>query len=400
MLDENRHNTGYPEDTQPRPLSQGSNEAPRPLARTKAFKHGLLLLLAIMAILTALTLIADHYQLDLRWTAPFYKSGQGWYLGRAQPWYALYKYGTLPGLVLAVGALFGFYFAYTRPRWMGLQRYFLLIALSIAIGPGLIVNSFFKEYWGRPRPKQTTVYGGQWEYRTVFSPGIPGRGKSFPCGHCTMGFAFLSLTVFWKRSRLLAWSGWLAGLSLGGLLGMARIVAGAHFPTDVLWSLGIVTMVIVVLYYWVLRIPHRHDAPVQYAALSHRGKLTLKLSAIGLIILLALLSLQPYYDSDILPFKIPKGTRIVTVHTNINFEKTNIRYRAGANPRIVIDTKGFSFPKAGHTIHTWQQQSGDTLHLYYEVQRKGYFAKLKYRCEVILPLEFKNNLEVNLNAPL
>ena len=366
--------------------------------RSETFRNGLYLLIALQSALILLTLLADQFQLDLRWVSEFHNSNQGWYLQKEQPWYWLYRYGTLPGLALAAFGLIGFYLSRTRASWKGLQRHFLLVVMTLIIGPGLMVNAIGKDYWGRPRPEQVREFGGQWEYRSVFSPGIPGRGKSFPCGHCTMGYAFLTLVVFWKRSRMLAWAGGLTALVYGSLLGVARMAAGAHFPTDVLWSLGIVAMVITVLYYWVFRIPDFHNVRHDQATLTHDGWLALKLFAVGLAILFAFLSRRPYYSSSAQSVAIPEQACHLVVHANVNFTKTSISTIAGEAPHAVINAKGFAFPRARHSIVSHQEQIGDTVHLYHEIERSGYHSELNYTYELILPPHLKNKLQVNLNA--
>ncbi len=366
--------------------------------RSETFRTGLYLLIALQATLILLTLTADRFQLDLRWISAFYKTDQGWFLRNQQPWLWLYKYGTLPGLALAVFSLIGFYLSRTKASWKGLQRHFLLVILTILIGPGLLVNALGKDYWGRPRPEQVQAFSGQWEYRSVFSPGVPGRGKSFPCGHCTMGYAFLTLVVFWKRFRWVAWIGGLTALAYGSLLGVARMAAGAHFPTDVLWSLGIILMVITALYYCVLRIPDFHHASSDRAALTRDGWLALKLAAVGFAILLAFLSRRPYYSSSTQPIIIPEQAQHLTVHTNADFEKTSISYFPGETPHIIINAKGFSFPSARHSIENRQECIGRTVHLYHEMKRKGYYSELNYSCNLFLPLRLKDRLQVDLDA--
>lgn len=365
-----------------------------PRFRTDTFKHGLFLLIGVLTFLVGLTLIAEKYQLDQSWTSHFYRSGQGWYLSHAQPWQALNSYGTLPGLLLSTGALIGLYLSYVRPRWQDLRRYFLLVILAVIIGPGLLVNSCLKNYWGRPRPIQTTLYEGKWEYRPVFSPGTPGRGKSFPCGHCTMGYSFLTLAVFWKRSRRLAWIGVLWGLFYGSLLGLARMVAGAHFPTDVLWSLGIVTMVNVILYYWVFQIPAFSHYRPQNTVRPRNRRLAIKVAVAGLLILLAFLSRRPYFDSYVIPIKLTEDTRQLIIHDNMSFAKTDIHYLPEAQPRVVVNAQGFSFPFSKHTVQNRQQNAARTVHIYIEMKNKGYNAESNYSCEVILPMQFKDVLNV------
>lgn len=366
--------------------------------RRETFKNGFNLLIALLAALILLTLLADHFQLDIRLMAALFDANRGWYIGREQPWYWLYRYGALPGVALGVFGLIGFCLSFKKAAWQGLQRHFLLIVLTLIIGPGLLVNVAFKDHWGRPRPKQIQAFGGSWEYRSVFSPGIPGRGKSFPSGHCAMGYVFFTLVAFRKRSTVLAWVGGLGALIYGTLMGMARMAAGGHFPTDVLWSLGIVIMVITVLYYWVLRIPEFHYVPAEKAVLTGSGRRALQLGTICLLLLLALSCRKPYFSSNSCFFTLADQPERLLVHANVDFSKTNIHYLPGERPRILIKTRGFAYPKAKHCIKHKEERSKGTLHLYHNVVREGYHADLNYTCEVFLPLFCKHNLRVEVDA--
>jgi len=151
-----------------------------------------------------------------------------------------------------------------------------------------------KDYWGRPRPIQIREFVGQWEYRQVLSAGTPGKGKSFPCGHATMGFIFLSLCFLRRRSRAVAASGLIAGIGLGGVVSAGRVVQGAHFLSDAVWSLGIVIIVSAALYYLILRIPE--DRPPFFAGLSARKRAAwaAACTGAGLVILTACLMHRPH----------------------------------------------------------------------------------------------------------
>ena len=64
-----------------------------------------------------------------------------------------------------------------------------------------------------------------------------------------MGFFwFVPAIYFWPRSRNMAWG--LIGLALlhGGLMGFGRMAQGAHWPSDVFWSAGIVYVSAWILY--------------------------------------------------------------------------------------------------------------------------------------------------------
>ena len=63
----------------------------------------------------------------------------------------------------------------------------------------------------------------------------------------------------WGRFLRCASSGFsliLVGVMAYGMLsGVARVMQGGHFPTDVLWSGILILMIVATLYFLVLRIP-------------------------------------------------------------------------------------------------------------------------------------------------
>lgn len=109
----------------------------------------------------------------------------------------------------------------------------ILLLLSTALGPGLFVNAVFKEHWGRPRPRDTADFGGNQPYVPAFVFNHEGKGKSFPCGHCSVGFVLAApaLLLASKRAKyaLIAFA-----IALGMVMGFARMAAGGHFLSDVL----------------------------------------------------------------------------------------------------------------------------------------------------------------------
>lgn len=116
----------------------------------------------------------------------------------------------------------------------GAERAALVLVLSLAIGPGLIVNAGLKEFWGRARPSQVMEFGRD----RVFTPALlPAdqcrRNCSFASGEVAMGFGLVVLALLVRRRRLLAL---VPGLALGGIVAVARMAAGGHFLSDVIFA--------------------------------------------------------------------------------------------------------------------------------------------------------------------
>ena len=156
----------------------------------------------------------------------------------------MYTFGVLPGWILAVGSLLIFILSYFYPYWKPWRRYVLLPLLTMIVGAGLLVDKSFKEYWGRPRPKQVIEFGGTQQFRPFYKPNFfsqPEPSKSFPSGHSSMGFLFFSAALAGQRlgKRKLYLAGIITTLFLGILLGYARMAQGGHFFSDIIFSAAI-----------------------------------------------------------------------------------------------------------------------------------------------------------------
>ena len=143
-------------------------------------------------------------------------------------------------------------------RWYRLRLYAAYVLLVFLVGPGLLVNSLFKDNWGRPRPVQVVQLGGHEAYVPPGYVVAKGHGRSFPSGHSSIGFAFVAFWFLWrKRKPQWARLALVASLLLGCAIGLTRMAAGGHFLSDVMWSGWVVLFAAWVLYYPVMRIPER-----------------------------------------------------------------------------------------------------------------------------------------------
>lgn len=192
----------------------------------RALIAGLLLTVAVAILFRRTTLDIDLQALAYSPVEPF------WPYADRQPWRLLHAAGTIPGLLFAVGATILLGLSFRSDRFAPMRYRFLYIFLLMALGPGLVTNLLGKELCGRPRPLEIVEFGGSFPFHKAFELGTPGRGFSFLCGHCSMGFLFFALFFLWRD-----WKRWAAlGFSIvfGLLIGIGRVVQGAHFPSDVL----------------------------------------------------------------------------------------------------------------------------------------------------------------------
>ena len=141
-------------------------------------------------------------------------------------------------LIVVVGAS-GFFSREIRKR-IPMGR--LVVAIvSLCLGPGLIVNGFLKSYSGRPRPVQTSVFGGPFDFAAAGTfVGECAKNCSFVSGEAS-GAGWMLCLLFLLPSRIRLWVGppLVAGsLIMAGL----RVAVGAHYASDALlgWLLAII----------------------------------------------------------------------------------------------------------------------------------------------------------------
>ncbi len=187
-----------------------------------------------------LVVLGTAINIDPRLSSMFYDptAPRRWFLGREMPWRGLYLYGEYPTFCAAFGAVVVWCGSWRRQTWVRYRRHCVLFVLAVALGPGVLVNGIIKPLWGRPRPQQTELFGGSQPYRHWWQPGKIGGGRSLPSGHASMGYVLVAGVCMlspgrprWLRSLILC-----GALAQGSALGLARIIQGGHFATDVLWS--------------------------------------------------------------------------------------------------------------------------------------------------------------------
>ncbi len=198
--------------------------------------------------LAALTIVFRATDADTTLVQPFYVGNSAgnhfadhWPMMLVYPWKALYDWGYYPAWLLGCGGLVIWMASF---RWTKLEPWRdpgLFYGLVFIIGPGIIVNGVLKPYWGRPRPNAIVQFGGEREFLKVWEWGGWQDESSFPSGHASTGFYLMAPAfVYYRRRRGLALAFLMLGLASGVVIGLARVVTGGHFPSDILWAGGIV----------------------------------------------------------------------------------------------------------------------------------------------------------------
>jgi len=301
------------------------------------------------------------YQSDALWT--FFYHGAPWLTG-----------------VLMLGSLVVLALSSLKESLSHLRNKAIFVFLVFALGPGLVINALLKPYWGRPRPRQTIEFGGQYEYKAFWQPGVGAQGMSFPCGHSSVGNAYGVFFWIFRRSRpKLAYFALFFSLGLSLLMGAGRIVAGGHFMSDVIWSAIIVYAVSWWLYYFGLRIPQVEDGE------SSRGKLRrvgarvfasrlrrrLAYGILTVVTLAALLIASPFYEKwsyQLTIEQIPQRQFVIFVERGdielkLNHEQSNAVEIKGL-------AKGFGFPN----VEIWTEEETFPDKIEFRIRNKGIFS--------------------------
>jgi lipid A 4'-phosphatase len=363
----------------------------------ESIRRGLILAGLQLAALVVISILFAVFDLDRSISAQCFDPHRKWAMGGHWLWANLYRYGTIPGAVLAIGCLAAWLATFFNGRLIPWRPYFLLVVLTTVIAAGILVNSVFKPYWGRPRPNQIVDFGGYYAYRHVFPPGTPGKGASFPCGHCTMGFTFLSLYFVKRRSKILAYTGTAAGMVLGSLLAAARIINGAHFTTDAIWSLGMVSITAILLYYCVLKIPAKR--PKEKPAPLTKGRtivLTAGVCIAAMVIIGAFMTRRPFFKTNEYLLPLNPDIKSIEIEINIVPEKLRISYDSRLAPAVLIHAHGFGWAYVAYDIAQNHDTIGDRLRWQFQVRAESYFSELDHTVEVVLPENRRDQIAIKI----
>ena len=346
------------------------------------------------ALLLIFTLLFRFTELDIRLQKFFYDENLGWYLKDMPLWRNLFYYGSLPGLILTLASVVALSASFWSARYYRLRKKALFIIICLALGPGLLVNVVLKDHWGRPRPRYVQQFGGESAFEYVCQEGFQGEGKSFPCGHCSIGFFLLTPYFIFRRShKRWAMAFLMLGTGYGLLMGIARMIAGGHFASDAIWAGGIVYLVGAGTYY-ALGL-HRNDRPPSKPIPVKNRKLSVTISIIVFHVIIAgMLLATPYLSQKTYGFKTQSDRLENYEEIAINLQHANLSLHPGDSLLMNWDIQGFGFPGSRVNLAI----NDDTLSQHYEfaLREKGWFTELNNMVDGRLPYHYPANYTIRL----
>lgn len=189
--------------------------------------------------------------LDIYVAGLFYQGNPQFLLQKADLLSVLFRDYLLPVILFYVlilpiiGKVFNINIIYLNYRF-SFKEIFLIWSSQI-ITTLIVVNLFLKKFWGRVRPEDILQLGGI----DVFTPWYKissacSTNCSFVSGDASVGFSVVILYFITKKIAFLY-----AALFLGFIIGLVRIMAGAHFISDIFFAglfVVIINLIIFILY--------------------------------------------------------------------------------------------------------------------------------------------------------
>jgi len=221
---------------------------------------------AVVALGALMAALAWFPALDLRVTSAFYDPTWGFTWRNSA--LGLFVKEQVPRIIIgSLAACIVLWLAglWRTRRWLKFTtRKVAYLVTTLVVGPGLIVETFIKPHSGRARPDDLTMFGGTHDYTLPLWPADACASNcSFVSGHAAVAF-WLTAYAFvvppaWRRL-------WLClGLAAGMMVGLVRVMQGAHFFSDVVYAGFIVTAVNAMLARLILApdVSVRHETSVQ-----------------------------------------------------------------------------------------------------------------------------------------
>ncbi len=202
--------------------------------------------LVVLLALTALTMAVFALWPGIDLAVAHYFYDRGGFIGRD----GLERFGrdffrVAPFVVLAAfAALYGLRRYGVAVPFAPSGRGVIFLAVTMALGPGLVVNVGLKDHTHRPRPTQTRDFGGRDEFRPWYRfDGACEKNCAFASGEAAQSFWMVApATLAPPPLRPFAIA---AALLFGVGSSVLRLAFGGHFLSDVLVG-GLISLIVIV----------------------------------------------------------------------------------------------------------------------------------------------------------
>lgn len=214
------------------------------------------IVLAILFILLASLLFLAFPGIDPWFTRLFFDPHIGFPLSRFDALSALRSLSKMliaATVIVAVAAIIAKLLRPARPTPIRPCDVVFLLS-SLAIGPGIVVNLFFKEFWGRPRPSAVDLFGGEAPVVNIWQISDYCLSNcSFVSGEASAAIWLVAVAIVvpfrWRKPALIL------ALTLAAILSLNRIAFGRHFLSDVLIAWGVTLLVVAIVHRIVVERP-------------------------------------------------------------------------------------------------------------------------------------------------
>jgi lipid A 4'-phosphatase len=205
-------------------------------ARSSRFPMGFLIASLVLGVVAGVIFLAFP-EFDLMVSRAFYSSDRNFAGQSASLVVGLRVFFIVVFWLCVATAAAGLWMTRDRKRaWLHLTfAQWLFLAISLAMGPGIVANLVLKDHWGRARPRQVVEFGGS---RTFTPPLIPTNQCPRNCSFVSGEAASIFLPFYAAAFVMPHWSGALvvAGTLLGLSSGAVRVSQGGHFLSDVIFA--------------------------------------------------------------------------------------------------------------------------------------------------------------------
>ena len=354
--------------------------------------RGILLISILIIILILFTIWGEKIDLDRRFSAKFFSAEKFWFLGEELPWKILYEYGEIPGIIFSIVCFLLLIVLPNNSLKESLRRYLIICSLTPFIASLLLVNIVLKDHTGRPRPREIREFQGTWDYKPILKYGIPGKGHSFPCGHCSIAFTLTSGIIFWRISRKFALLSLFLGLSYGVMMSLARIIQGGHFLGDAVWALGVVWLTLLILYYFVFQPPLKVLNSINIGSKNQKWKIICGISIFIITLILFVWTRRPFYKEHSGSFEISKNIKRLNIYLPENWKFEEPLFEPGNNVKFRMQIRGFAPPYTTHYLSFTTVTTGAAAKLKFKENIVGYHRDIRQNLVIRLPKHIKVSL--------